>query len=87
VREQLLHLFVELGGERFVVADDQRGLLDVLDDVSHRERLAGARRTQQHVVRLAGLNGLGHLRDGRRLIAGGLELADNLKRPGFVHGS
>ena len=46
VREKTLELGVQLGGERFVVRNDQRGFVDVSDDIRHRERLARTRDAQ-----------------------------------------
>ena len=42
LREELLQLRVELGGERLVVREDERRPPGLLDDVRHRERLARA---------------------------------------------
>ena len=53
VREELLELAVELGGERLVVRHDQRGPPVLGDHVGHRERLARAGDAQQRLVALA----------------------------------
>ena len=73
LREELLELLVELRGERLVVRHDQRRLLDGLDDLRGRERLAGAGRAEQHLV----ASGRARCRptscgDRRRLVAGRL---------------
>ena len=49
-REELAELVAELGGERLVVRDHKRRLLDLLDQPRHRRRLAGARRAEQRLV-------------------------------------
>jgi hypothetical protein len=48
--EELLELAEELGRERLVVAEHERGAVHVRDDVRHREGLAGAGRAEQHLV-------------------------------------
>ena len=53
VREELLELAVELGGERLVVRHHQRGPVHPGDDVGHRERLARAGDAEQGLVLLA----------------------------------
>ena len=72
-RKELLEFGVQLGGQRLVVRDDQRRPLDVLDDVGHRERLAGPGDAHQDLVLLAALEALDQGRDRLRLIARGLE--------------
>ena len=42
-REELFHLRIQLTGEGFVVRDDERRLLQLLDDIRHRKGLAGPR--------------------------------------------
>ena len=46
LREELLKLAVELRREGFIVGDDQRRLVQLLDDIGHREGLAGTRNPQ-----------------------------------------
>ena len=53
VRQELAELVAELGGQRLVVGDDQRGLLHPLDDVGHGEGLAGAGDAEQRLVAVA----------------------------------
>ena len=72
VREELLELRVELRGERLVVRDDQRGLLEVPDDVRRRESLARAGHAEQRLVPVPGLEGFRQFRDRLRLVALGL---------------
>ena len=47
VGKEMFELTVQLGSERFVVAKDQCWLLDVLNNICHRKRLAGSRHTEQ----------------------------------------
>ena len=44
--EELLKLTVELRCEGFIVCNDQRGLVQLLDDIGHREGLARSRNPQ-----------------------------------------
>ncbi len=71
VWEELAELVAELGGQRLVVRDDQRGLLNLLDDPGHRGRLAGAGRAEERLVALAREEPCGELLDRTRLVAGG----------------
>ena len=74
VGEEALELPVELGRERLVRRQDDRGPLRLLDHLGHGEGLARARRAEQHLVALARADALGELGDGGGLVAGGLEL-------------
>ena len=49
VREELLHLAVELSGKRLVVREDEGRAVDVTDDVSDGERLSAARNAQKRL--------------------------------------
>ncbi len=70
-REVRPELVAELGGERLVVGDHERGPLQPLDRGRHRHRLAGAGRAQQgHPARAVGDRG-GDVVDRRRLVGGG----------------
>ena len=69
-REELAELVAELGGERLVVRDHERGPLHLLDDPGHRRRLAGAGRAEQRLVALARLERARDLLDRLRLVAG-----------------
>jgi hypothetical protein len=75
VREQVAHLAVELRGERLVRRDDQRGQLQALDHVRHRERLAAARDPEQRLVALAAIEPADQRLDGLWLIPFRGELA------------
>ena len=46
LREELFHLRVQLAGEGFVVADDQRRLVQSGYYIGHREGLAGSHNPQ-----------------------------------------
>ena len=73
MREKTFELGVKLRGERFVVRNDERGLVHVFDDVGDGERLAGTGDAEQRLVLRAGQNAVGQLRNGLRLVAGGFE--------------
>ena len=79
VREQALQLAVQLGCQSLVVTEHQRGLVRVRDEVRHRERLSGAGRTEQHLMRHALIEARTEARDGLRLVARGLEGCLELK--------
>ena len=80
VREEALELLVELGRQRLVVRQDERRLAELSDDVARGEGLAGAGGAEQRLAGLAGPETVDEFVDGLRLIAGGLKLADQLKR-------
>src|SRR3546814_12010307 len=63
VREEALHLAVELGGQRLVGRQHQGRALQVLDDMRHREGLARAGDAEQNLVALARRAVLGQLAD------------------------
>ena len=63
---------VELGGEGLVVREDERGALDLLDDLGHGEGLAGAGDAEQDLVLLAGGEAGDEFGDGAGLVALGL---------------
>ena len=69
MREECLEFLVELGSERLVVSQDQRRLAHVLDDVRHRERLAGTRHAKQRLELLPVLETFRQFFDGLRLVA------------------
>ena len=71
-REELAELVAELRGERLVVRDHERRLLDRRDHVGHRERLARGRRAEQRLVLQAVVDPGRELGDRLRLIAGRL---------------
>jgi len=79
LREELAELGVELRGERLVVGQDERRLLDPGDGRGDREGLSGACGPQQHLVLDALRQALGQTLDGRRLIAGRREVGDKLE--------
>ena len=73
MRKEFLELGVELGGERFVVREDQRRPLQLLDDVRHRERLARAGDAHQHLLGSTAAQAIDQFTNRLRLIAGRLE--------------
>ena len=70
VGEELAELVAELGGERLVVGDHQRGPLHRLDRRRHREGLPGPGRPEQGLEPLAGAEALGEPGDRLRLVGG-----------------
>jgi hypothetical protein len=58
VGEKLLELAAQLGGQRLVVGQHQRGALHLLDDLGHGIGLAGAGDAQQHLLGQAVFNAL-----------------------------
>ena len=80
VGEELAELVGQLGGERLVGGDDQRGLLHLLDGPGDGGALARAGDAEQRLVALAVGDALGELGDGPRLVAGGLEVGHHLER-------
>ena len=76
VGEERLELVIELGGQRLVVRQDQRGPVGLLDDLGHGEGLAGAGDAEQDLVLFAGAEAAREFLDGAglvavRLVAGG----------------
>ena len=70
-REELPELLAQLGRQRLVVGQHQRGALHLLDDLGHGVGLAAAGDAQQHLLTQAVLQSLRQLFDGLRLVAGG----------------
>jgi hypothetical protein len=70
LREEIAEFGAELGRERLVVAQDQRRLLDELDDPRHRDRLAAARDAEQRLRTVAAEDALGERRRRGGLVAG-----------------
>ena len=79
VREELLEFAVELGGQCLVVGEDERRALDALDDVRHRECLAGTGDAEQRLVALALFQSVDERVDRIGLVTGRLEVGDDLK--------
>jgi hypothetical protein len=73
VGEEGAELVAQLGGQRLVVGEHERGLLDALDDPRHRHRLARAGGAQQGDEGLSGADALGDAVDRLGLIGGGGE--------------
>ena len=72
IGEEAPHLLVELGRQGLVVAEDEGGSRDVLDDVGDGEGLAGARDAEEHLGAVAPQDAVGELSDGLGLVARGL---------------
>ena len=82
LREELAELVAELCGERLVVCDDERGLLDLLDDPGHRRRLPGAGRSEDGLEAVAVGDRRRDLGDRARLVAG---RRIDVRRAEFAH--
>src|SRR5690606_39685991 len=76
---ELLELAVELGGESLVRREDQRRALRLLDDLRHGEGFARAGDAEQDLVLLLPFDAVDEFGDRRRLIAGGLVVADQFE--------
>ena len=74
VRQELLELRGELGGEGLVVGDDQRGTLYPLGGAGHREGLATAGHAHEGLVAHALLDAFDNSVYGLGLVAGGPEV-------------
>ena len=81
VGQELAQLGGELRRERLVRRHHERGPLHRLDDLGHRERLAGAGDAEKRLVAQIPAEPLGQLRDRLGLVAGGLERRDDAQRP------
>src|SRR5262245_51418971 len=77
--EELLELAVELRRECLVRRQDERGPIQLLDDGSDGVRLPRTGSAQERLRAGARDQLLGELLDGFRLVAGGLELGDELE--------
>ena len=60
---------IELGGECFVVGQNQGGASGLFDDLRHGEGLAGAGDAEQHLMLFAVQDAAEELIDGRSLVA------------------
>ena len=76
--EELLHLHIQLVGQRLVMTEDEGGAVPVGDDVSHREGLTRARHTKQHLGLVASLESFRQLADGLGLVTCGLVVGNQL---------
>ena len=54
--EELFELVIELSGEGLVVREDERGTLQLFDDLGHREGLAGAGDAEEDLVFFSGVD-------------------------------
>ncbi len=80
LREERLELAVQLGGQRLVGRDDERGALQPLDDRRDRERLAGPGHPEEGRVGAARGDPVGQPRDRARLVALGGVVGDEPER-------
>ena len=80
VGEELAQLVGQLRGERLVRGDDQRRTLHLLDRPGDGRALARARDAEQCLEPIAAFDAGRQRRDGRRLIAGRLELGHHHER-------
>ena len=67
--EELLEFGIELRRQGLVMGDDERGPIELADDIRHRESLARAGHTEERLMAIAGLDRLQHLRDRLALVA------------------
>lgn len=79
VGKELAELAVELGGEGFVVGEDERGSLQLGDDVRHGERFAGAGGAEEDLALLVFPEAADEGFDRGGLIAGGGEFGLQFK--------
>ena len=79
VGKEALELAVKLRREGLVGREDQRGAVGLLDDLRHRECLAGAGDAQQHLIAFQRVDALDQFRDGARLVALGLVFRNDLE--------
>ena len=80
VGEERLELAVELGRQDLVRRQHDRRPLHLGDDVRHGEGLARAGHAQQHLILLLPPQALDQIDDRLRLVAGRLELGNQLER-------
>jgi hypothetical protein len=73
VREEALHLAIELRGQRLVGREDQRRPLHGFDHLGHREGLSGTGDAEQHLVPLGGV----HARMSSSMARGWSPLGEN----------
>ena len=83
-REEGAELLVELSGQRLIMGQHQRRFAELGDHVAGGKCFAGARGAEQSLTAAAGVKAFDKLGDGFGLIAGGLELAGQLKIRGHV---
>ena len=79
VREELLELMIELRGESFIVGEDQRRPVQLLDHLGNGKSFAGAGDAEQHLMFFAADNAANQLINCARLIATRLVVTDKLK--------
>jgi hypothetical protein len=70
---------VQLGGQGFVVCEDERGTIHSFDNLRHRESFAGAGDPEENLMLLAGLDTANELVDRRGLVSARLVTAAQSK--------
>jgi hypothetical protein len=70
--KEALEFSVKLGGECFIMRDDQSRLIDIPDNIGNREGLSRTGDAEERLVLGTGQHAFGQLRNGLRLIPGGL---------------
>ncbi len=78
-REKRTEFVIELRGESFVVGDDERGAIQLLDHLGHGERLARAGDAEEHLMLVASRDTALDLRDGFGLVAARFVVARKLE--------
>jgi hypothetical protein len=76
----LFELGVKLRGQRFIVRNNERGPIELLNDISDRERFARAGYTEQSLVAIPCFNGLDQLDSRLTLVAPRFVVRFELKR-------
>ena len=84
LREETLHLAIELRGKGFVRGEDDCRALDALDDMRHRKGLPRAGDAEQHLVAFAAGDALAQFLDRLWLVARRAEFGLQLKRPADI---
>ena len=72
VREKFLELTVELCRQCFVMSDDQRRFIQLLDDICHRESFTGTGDAEKDLALVALLETFDKVGNRLGLVAGGL---------------
>jgi hypothetical protein len=84
LREKTLELAAQLRSQSFVVSEHEGWALHFVNDVRHRERFAGTRRTEERLVLFSGAEARDKLFDRTRLIACRLEWRREFELPGGI---
>ena len=79
--EEAFHFAVKLRRQYLVRGKDERGALQLFNDLCHREGLARTGHAKQHLIAFTCKRGIDKFADRRRLVTGGFIFGDNLERP------